>query len=97
MGCRSFSRLLCLEDEEHEHVVEMHDGWKDREIWFFAKENHLTIVTKGGTNWMPVIDSDYYTIVRYYGPTPRLKGNTAMDIVYRGTELEDKIKAVKFE
>lgn len=51
---------------------------------------------KDGTYWMPVLDSGYYFIARYYGPTPRLNGNTAQDIVYKNTDLEDKIKAVKF-
>ncbi len=43
------------------------------------------------------MDSGYYVIARYYGPTPRLNGNTAVDIVYKGTELEDKLKAMKFK
>ena len=34
--------------------------------------------------------------IRYYGPTPRLNGNIAMDIVYKEAKLENKIKAVKF-
>ncbi len=37
---------------------------------------------KDGTYWMPVTDSPYYIIARYYGPTARLYGNTAKDIVY---------------
>jgi len=49
-----------------------------------------------GTYWMPVIDTGYYFISRYYGPTSRLNGNTAHDIVYKGTDLEDMFKAVKF-
>lgn len=52
---------------------------------------------KDGTYWMPVMDSSYYLIARYYGPTSRLNGNTAVDIVYKGTVLEDKFKAVIFE
>lgn len=32
----------------------------------------------------------------YYGPTSRLNGNTAKDIVYGGTPLEKKFETVKF-
>lgn len=49
-----------------------------------------------GTYWMPVTESGYYLIVRYYGPTARLNGNTAKDILYKGTALEEKFKTVKF-
>jgi hypothetical protein len=51
---------------------------------------------KDGTYWMPVMESGYYLIFRYYGPTPRLNGNTAKDIIYGGTPLEAKFKTVKF-
>ena len=49
-----------------------------------------------GTYWMPVKDDGYYWLARYYGPTPRLNGNTAKDIIYGGTELEEKFKTVEF-
>ena len=52
---------------------------------------------KNGTYWMPVTDSGYYIIARYYGPTARLNGNTAKDIVYKGTPLEKKFETVKFK
>jgi hypothetical protein len=52
---------------------------------------------KDGTYWMPVTDDGYYLIARYYGPTRRLNGNTAVDIVFGGTPLEKKFKAVKFK
>lgn len=51
---------------------------------------------KDGTYWMPVPDSGYYILVRYYGPTPKINGRTAKDIIYKGTKLEEKFKAVKF-
>ncbi len=51
---------------------------------------------KDGTYWMPVMDSGYYIIARYYGPTSRLNGNTAKDIIYGGTKLEKKFETVKF-
>jgi hypothetical protein len=51
---------------------------------------------KDGTYWMPVTEGGYYWIARYYGPTPRLNGNTAKDIVYGGTPLAERFKTVKF-
>lgn len=57
----------------------------------FSKTN-----PKDGTYWMPVMDSGYYIIARYYGPTSRLNGNTAKDIIYKGTPLEEKFETVKF-
>ena len=52
---------------------------------------------KDGTYWMPVMDTGYYILARYYGPTARLNGNTAKDIIYKGTELEEKFKTVAFK
>jgi hypothetical protein len=51
---------------------------------------------KDGTYWMPVAEGGYYLIARYYGPTSRLNGKTAKDIVYGGTKLEKKFETVKF-
>ena len=57
----------------------------------FSKQN-----PNDGTYWMPVIDSGYYILARYYGPTSRLNGNTAKDILYQGTKLQKKFETVKF-
>lgn len=57
----------------------------------FSKED-----PKDGTYWMPVLDSGYYILVRYYGPTSKLNGKTAKDILFKGTKLEEKFKSVKF-
>jgi hypothetical protein len=66
---------------------------KDGNVSFtFSKEN-----PKNGTYWMPVTDAGYYILARYYGPTARLNGNTAKDILYKGTPLEKKFEAVKFK
>jgi hypothetical protein len=51
---------------------------------------------KDGTYWMPVLETGYYMIFRYYGPTERLNGNTAKDVVYGGTPLEKKFETVQF-
>jgi hypothetical protein len=45
---------------------------------------------------LPVLEGGYYILVRYYGPTSRLNGKTAKDIVFKGTKLEEKFKTVKF-
>ncbi len=49
-----------------------------------------------GTYWMPVTKDGYYMIFRYYGPSAALNGNTAKDIVYKGTPLEKKFETVQF-
>jgi len=51
---------------------------------------------KDGTYWMPVTEDGYYWVARYYGPTKALNGNTAKDIIYKGTPLEKKFQTVKF-
>ena len=58
----------------------------------FSKED-----PKDGTYWMPVKDSGYYVLARYYGPTSRINGKTAKDILYGGTPLQDKFNTVKFK
>ena len=45
---------------------------------------------------MPVLDSGYYFIARYYGPNPKLNGKTMYDIIFKGTKLEDDFKATKY-
>ncbi len=65
---------------------------KDGKVSFtFSKKD-----PKDGTYWMPVLDSGYYLVVRYYGPTSKLNGRTAKDILYKGTKLEEIFKTVKF-
>ena len=56
----------------------------------FSKED-----LKDGIYWMPVVDG-YYLIFRYYDPTAALNGNTAKDILYKGTALEKKFETDKF-
>jgi hypothetical protein len=48
-----------------------------------------------GTYWMPVT-GPYYFISRYYGPNPKMNGNTVHDILFKGTKLASKFKATKF-
>jgi len=65
---------------------------KDGNVSFTFSKKDL----KDGTYWMPVLDSGYYIVVRYYGPTSKLNGRTAKDILYKGTKLEEIFKTVKF-
>lgn len=51
---------------------------------------------KDGSYWMPVTAEGYYILARYYGPTAKLNGNTAKDIIYKGTPLEKKFETVQF-
>jgi len=80
------------------HDIQAYNGFntkpdKNGNVTFtFSKKD-----PKGGSYWMPVIDSGYYILVRYYGPTSRMNGKTAKDILYKGTSLEEKFKTVKFK
>ena len=49
-----------------------------------------------GTYWIPVKKDGYYFVVRYYGPTSKMNGQTAKDIIYKGTPLEKRFESVKF-
>ena len=60
------------------HVFEIDDSMTDEEIWNYAKENDLTIITK---------DSDFSNRVIYHKPPPRvihLKfGNMKMKLFHK--------------
>ena len=57
------SRFSVWASEDYEHVVNINDELKDSEIWNYAKENNLTIVTK---------DSDFSDMVIMNNPPPRV-------------------------
>lgn len=50
-------------DENYEHVLDINPEMKDSEIWSYAKEKHLTIVTK---------DADFSELVLLNNPPPRV-------------------------
>ena len=52
---------------------------------------------KDGTYWMPVTEGGYYIMLRYYGPSKSLNGNTIFDIAYKGTKFEEKFRPVSFK
>jgi len=49
--------------DEYEHVVNINDEMKDIEIWYYAKEGNLTIITK---------DADFSDLVLLNKPPPRV-------------------------
>jgi len=57
------SRFSIWAAEEYEHVVHINDELKDSEIWTYAKENDLTIVTK---------DTDFSDMILMNNPPPRV-------------------------
>jgi len=50
-------------DEKYEHVIDINSNMKDSEIWSYAKENDLTIVTK---------DADFSDRIMLSNPPPRV-------------------------
>lgn len=50
-------------DKAYEHVIDINPNMKDSEIWKYAKENNLTIVTK---------DADFSDLVLLNNPPPRV-------------------------
>lgn len=49
--------------DEYEHVVNINDELKDSEIWLYAKQQHLTIVSK---------DADFSELALLNDPPPRV-------------------------
>jgi len=50
-------------DENYKHVIDINPNMKDSEIWSYAKENNLTIVTK---------DADFSDRIMLHNPPPRV-------------------------
>ncbi len=57
------SRFSVWAGIEYEHVVNINDEWKDSDIWQYAKDKNLTIVTK---------DTDFSDMVMLNNPPPRV-------------------------
>ena len=57
------NRFSVWASEEYEHVIHLNDEMKDSEIWSYAKENNLTIVTK---------DTDFSDLAIMNTPPPRV-------------------------
>jgi predicted nuclease of predicted toxin-antitoxin system len=56
-------RFSIWSGEAYKHVNEMGDVVKDREVWEYAKKNHLTIITK---------DADFSDMVMIDSSPPRV-------------------------
>lgn len=50
-------------DEEYIHQFDIDDTWTDKQIWDYAKENNLIIITK---------DADFYNTVLISEPPPKV-------------------------
>jgi len=50
-------------DEAYEHVIDIDPNMKDSDIWIYAKEHNLTIVSK---------DADFSDLVLLNNPPPRV-------------------------
>jgi predicted nuclease of predicted toxin-antitoxin system len=57
------NRFSIWASEEYEYVISINDEMKDSEIWSYAKENNLTIVTK---------DTDFSDMAILNNPPPRV-------------------------
>lgn len=51
------------QSDDYTHVIDIDPGMKDSEIWSYAKENDLTIITK---------DADFSDLVMLNNPPPRV-------------------------
>jgi predicted nuclease of predicted toxin-antitoxin system len=50
-------------DKGYVHQLDIDDTWTDQQIWRYAKENNLTIITK---------DTDFYNISLISEPPPKV-------------------------
>lgn len=50
-------------DDNYVHVKDINDEWEDEEIWEYAKDQDLTIITK---------DSDFSDKILFHVPPPRV-------------------------
>lgn len=57
------SRFSVWAGDEYEHVIHINDELKDSEIWQYAKEKNMTIVTK---------DTDFSDMIMMNTPPPRV-------------------------
>ena len=68
--------------DNYQHVIDINDSMPDSEIWSYAKEHHLTIVTK---------DSDFSDMILLNQPPPRVIhikfGNMKMKAFYQHMSL----------
>ncbi|MBU1668698.1 DUF5615 family PIN-like protein [bacterium] len=80
-------------DEAYQHVIDTDPHMKDSEIWVYAKENKLTIVTK---------DADFSELVLLNTPPPKVihikLGNMKMKAFHQAIDkIWDKVLAMSDE
>ena len=66
--------------DNYQHVIDIDPNMKDSEIWEYAKENDLTIVTK---------DADFSSLVLLSSPPPRV-----IHIKFGNMKMKDFHKAL---
>ena len=80
-------------DEAYEHVIDIDPNMKDSEIWAYAKEHNLTIVSK---------DADFSELVLLNNPPPRVihirLGNMKMKAFHKAVDkIWDNVLAMSHE
>jgi len=62
---------------EYQHIFDINDAWDDDQIWKYALENNLTIITK---------DSDFSNRILFRNPPPKVIhirfGNLRMKVFF---------------
>lgn len=56
-------RFSLWKDDHYIHQTDLGDEWTDAQIWNYAKENNLTIITK---------DSDFSNRIIFHEPPPKV-------------------------
>ena len=80
-------------DEAYEHVIDIDPNMKDSEIWAYAREHNLTIVSK---------DADFSELVLLNNPPPRVihirLGNMKMKAFHKAVDkIWDNVLAMSHE
>lgn len=57
------SRFSLWNNEQFIHQISIDDEWSDEQIWEYAKENNLTIITK---------DADFSNRIIFHKPPPKV-------------------------
>lgn len=56
-------RFSLWKDDDYIHQFDLGDEWTDKQIWHYARENNLTIITK---------DADFSNRIIFHKPPPKV-------------------------